>query len=144
MLLWSSLCRAGGCVAGLGMGSWPFISLLGDDEERKARGSIKIRKGRNVEAYDAGEIRVWLVSACNSYLLFAHWSVRNLDARNAGAEGQDPGYLWRPVSWRPTPVLRQEVRRLGEARRSEEVGEVQKLRTADWEGALARWAVGLR
>ena len=45
--------------------------LLGDDEERKARGVEKLRKGRAVEAYDAAETSPeTAVSACNSYSLF--------------------------------------------------------------------------
>ena len=58
--------------------------LLGDDEERKARGVEKLRRGREVESYDASEITPEAaVSACTSYSLFGEGPfdvVRHLDA----------------------------------------------------------------
>ena len=74
--------------------------LLGDDEERKARGVEKLRKGRNVEAFDAsvtGPDNV--VSACNSFSFFGEGPfvvLRNLDAWNAAQKAVIVDYLQDP------------------------------------------------
>jgi DNA polymerase-3 subunit delta len=74
--------------------------LLGDDEESKARGVEKLRKGRAVEAYDAAETNPeTVVSACNSRSLFGDGPfvvVRNLDAWNAGQKAKIVAYLGNP------------------------------------------------
>src|SRR5215213_9609343 len=45
--------------------------LLGDDEERRARGVERLRRDRAAESYDASETGPEaVVSACNSYSLF--------------------------------------------------------------------------
>ena len=74
--------------------------LLGDDEERKARGVEKLRRGRAVEAYDAaGTSPEAVVSACNSFSLFGEGPfvvVRNLDAWNAAQKATVVDYLGNP------------------------------------------------
>src|SRR5918995_4504935 len=74
--------------------------LLGDDEERKARGVEKLRKGRAVEAFDAAETSPeTVVSACNSRSLFGDGPfvlVRNLDAWNASQKAKIVDYLENP------------------------------------------------
>jgi DNA polymerase III subunit delta len=75
--------------------------LLGDDEERKARGVERLRGGRTVEAYDASETGPEaVVSACNSYSLFGEGPfvlVRNLDAWNAAQKAVVVDYLANPA-----------------------------------------------
>ena len=74
--------------------------LLGDDEERKARGVEKLRRGRAAEAYDAAGMRPEaVVSACNSFSLFGEGPfvvVRNLDAWNAAQKAVIVDYLHDP------------------------------------------------
>lgn len=74
--------------------------LLGDDLERKARGVEKLRKGRNVEAYEAsGASPESVVSACNSFSLFGEGPfvvLRNLDAWNAAQKSVIVDYLQDP------------------------------------------------
>ena len=74
--------------------------LLGDDEERKARGVEKLRRGRAAEAYDAAGMRPEaVVSACNSFSLFGEGPfvvVRNLDAWNAAQKAVIVDYLQDP------------------------------------------------
>ena len=71
--------------------------LLGDDEERKARGVEKLRRGRAVEAFDASVATPQAaVSACNSFDLFGDGPfvvVRNLDAWNAAQKAVVVDYL---------------------------------------------------
>ena len=78
----------------------PVYLLLGDDEESKARGVKKLRKGRAVEAYDAAETNPeTVVSACNSRSLFGDGPfvlVRNLDAWNASQKARILDYLQNP------------------------------------------------
>jgi DNA polymerase-3 subunit delta len=75
--------------------------LLGDDEERKARGVEKLRGDRAVEAYDASETGPEaVVSACNSYSLFGEGPfvlVKNLDAWNAAQKAVVVEYLENPA-----------------------------------------------
>lgn len=120
--------------------------LLGDDEERKARGIDKIRKGRNVEDYDAGETSPEsVVSACNSYSLFGEGSVilvRNIDAWNAAQKGRILGYLKDPSPEADLVLL---GKKLGAREKllvaAKEVGEVHSFEQPTGK-ALARWAVG--
>lgn len=73
---------------------------MGDDEERKARGVEKLRRGRAVEAYDAAATGPEaVVSACNSFSLFGDGPfvvVRNLDAWNAAQKAVVVEYLQDP------------------------------------------------
>jgi DNA polymerase III subunit delta len=75
--------------------------LLGDDEERKARGVEKLRLGRAVEAFDASASSPQsVVSACNSFSLFGGGPfvvVRNLDAWNAAQKAFVVDYLQNPA-----------------------------------------------
>ena len=120
--------------------------LLGDDEERKARGIDRIRKGRNVEAYDAGETSPEsVVSACNSYSLFGEGSVilvRNLDAWNAAQKARILGYLKDPSPEADLVLLGKKLgareKLLAAAR---EAGEVHSFEQPTGK-ALAKWAVG--
>ncbi len=120
--------------------------LLGDDEERKARGVDKIRKGRAVEAYDAGDTSPEaVVSACNSYSLFGEGSVvlvRNLDAWNAAQKAKIVDYLQDPSPEADLVLLGKKLgareKLLGAAKR---VGEVHNFEQPTGK-ALARWAVG--
>lgn len=78
-----------------------FYLILGDDEERKARGVEKLRRGRATDAYDAaaGASPEEVISACNSYSLFGDGAfvvVRNLDAWNAAQKAKIVGYLKDP------------------------------------------------
>ena len=74
--------------------------LLGDDEERKARGVERLGGGRPVEAYDASEQGPEpVVQACNSYSLFGEGPfvlVKNLDAWNAAQKAVIVDYLENP------------------------------------------------
>ena len=76
--------------------------LLGDDEERKARGVEKLRAGRTVEAYDASVTGPEsVVSACNSFSLFGDGPfvvLRNLDAWNAAQKALVVDYLQDPAA----------------------------------------------
>jgi DNA polymerase-3 subunit delta len=75
--------------------------LLGDDEERKARGVERLRGDRSAEAYDASETGPEpVVRACNSYSLFGEGSfvlVKNLDAWNAAQKAVVVDYLENPA-----------------------------------------------
>jgi DNA polymerase-3 subunit delta len=74
--------------------------LLGDDEERKARGVERLRGNRPVESYDASETGPEaVISACNSYSLFGEGPfvlVKNLDAWNAAQKALIVDYLENP------------------------------------------------
>jgi DNA polymerase-3 subunit delta len=76
--------------------------LLGDDEERKARGVEKLRAGRTVEAYDGSVTGPEsVVSACNSFSLFGDGPfvvLRNLDAWNAAQKAVIVDYLQDPAA----------------------------------------------
>ena len=76
--------------------------LLGDDEERKARGVEKLRAGRTVEAYDGSATGPEsVVSACNSFSLFGDGPfvvLRNLDAWNAAQKAVIVDYLQDPAA----------------------------------------------
>src|SRR5215210_2168259 len=120
--------------------------LLGDDEERKARGIEKLRKGRAVEAYDAAETSPEaVVSACNSYSLFGEGPfvlVRNLDAWNAAQKARILDYLQDPS---PEADLVMIGEKLGAREKLlaavKKAGEVHDFKQPTGK-ALARWAVG--
>ena len=75
--------------------------LLGDDEERKARGVEKLRRGRAVESFDASSTTPQaVVSASNSFDLFGDGPfvvVRDLDAWNAAQKAVILDYLQNPA-----------------------------------------------
>ena len=120
--------------------------LLGDDEERKARGVDKIRKGRSVEAYDAANASPEaVVSACNSYSLFGDGSVvlvKNLDAWNAAQKARLLDYLNDPSPEADLVLL---GKKLGAREKllaaAKKAGEVHSFEQPTGR-ALARWAVG--
>jgi len=120
--------------------------LLGDDEERKARGVEKLRRGREVESYDASETSPEaVVSACNSYSLFGEGSfvvVRNLDAWNAAQKAVVVDYLDNPAPQADLVLLGKKLgareRLLAAAKRT---GEVHNFEQPTGK-ALVRWVVG--
>ena len=120
--------------------------MLGDDEERKARGVEKLRKGRAVEAYDAAETSPEsVVSACNSHSLFGDGPfvlVRNLDAWNAAQKARILDYLQNPS---PEADLIMLGEKLGVREKLlaavKKTGEVHDFRQPTGT-ALVIWAVG--
>jgi DNA polymerase III subunit delta len=120
--------------------------LLGDDEERKARGVERLRRGRQVEAYDASETGPEaVVSACNSYSLFGEGSfvlVKNLDAWNAAQKAAIVTYLENPAPGADLVLLGKKLgtreRLLAAARKSGEVHDFEQPTGK----ALVRWTVG--
>src|SRR5215210_661816 len=124
----------------------PVYLLLGDDEERKARGVEKLREGRLVDAYDAAESSPEaVVSACNSYSLFGEGPfvlLRNLDAWNAAQKAKIVDYLKDPS---PEADLIMLGTKLGAREKLlaavKKVGEVRDLKQPTGK-ALAKWATG--
>lgn len=120
--------------------------LLGDDEERKARGVDKLRRDRLVEAYDASEASPEaVVSACNSYSLFGEGPfvlVKNLDAWNAAQKAVIVHYLQDPPPEADLLLLGKKLgareRLLAAVKKS---GEVHNLEQPTGK-ALVRWVVG--
>jgi DNA polymerase-3 subunit delta len=120
--------------------------LLGDDEERKARGVEKLRRGRNAESYDASEMSPEaVVSACNSYSLFGEGPfvvVRNLDAWNAAQKAVIVAYLEDPAPEADLVLVGKKLgareRLLAAAKRS---GGVHTFEQPTGK-ALVRWVVG--
>jgi DNA polymerase III subunit delta len=120
--------------------------LLGDDEERKARGVEKLRKGRAVEAYDAAETTPeTVVSACNSRSLFGDGPfvlVRNLDAWNAARKARVLDYLQNPS---PETDLVMLGDKLGAREKLlaavKKIGEVHDFKQPTGI-ALVKWAIG--
>jgi DNA polymerase-3 subunit delta len=120
--------------------------LLGDDEERKYRGVEKLRRGREVESYEASETTPEaVVSACNSYSLFGEGPfvvVRNLDAWNAAQKAVVVDYLGNPAPEADLVLL---GKKLGSRERLlaavKKTGEVHNLEQPTGK-ALVRWAVG--
>lgn len=118
--------------------------LLGDDEERKARGVEKLRKGRMVEAYDASATGPdSVVSACNSFSLFGEGPfvvLRNLDAWNAAQKAVIVEYLSDPAPGSDLILLGKKLgareRLLSAVKNS---GEVHTLDQPTGK-ALVRWA----
>jgi DNA polymerase-3 subunit delta len=123
-----------------------FYLLLGDDEERKARGVGKLRRGRDAESYDASETAPEaVVSACNSYSLFGDGPfvvVKNLDAWNAAQKAVIVGYLEDPAPEADLVLL---GKKLGARERllsaAKKAGEVHNFEQPTGK-ALLRWVVG--
>jgi DNA polymerase-3 subunit delta len=120
--------------------------LLGDDEERKARSVEKLRRGREVESYDASETTPEaVVSACNSYSLFGEGPfviVRNLDTWNAAQKAVVVAYLDNPAPDADLVLLGQKLgtreRLLAAVKKS---GDVHSFEQPTGK-ALVRWVVG--
>jgi DNA polymerase-3 subunit delta len=120
--------------------------LLGDDEERKSRGVQRLRRGRQVEVYDASETGPEpVVSACNSYSLFGGGPfvlVKNLDAWNAAQKAVIVDYLENPSPEADLVLLGEKLgareKLLAAVKRS---GEVHNLEQPTGK-ALVRWLVG--
>jgi len=120
--------------------------LLGDDEERKARGVQRLRRGRPAEAYDASETGPEaVIAACNAYSLFGEGPfvlVKNLDAWNAVQKAVIVDYLENPSPGADLVLLGEKLgareRLLSAVKRS---GEVHSLEQPTGK-ALVRWAVG--
>lgn len=120
--------------------------LLGDDEERKARGVEKLRDGREIDAYDAAETSPEsVVSACNSYSLFDDGTfvvMRNLDAWNAAQKAKIVEYLKDPSPGTDLVLIGQ---KLGTREKLlaavKESGEVHQLDQPTGK-ALVKWVVG--
>ena len=120
--------------------------LLGDDEERKARGVEKLRRGRAAESFDASATSPQaVVSACNSFDLFGEGPfvvVRNLDAWNAAQKAVIVDYLQDPTEGADMLLLGRKLgareRLLTAAKKSGEVHEFQQPTGR----ALVKWLVG--
>ena len=119
---------------------------MGDDEERKARGVEKLRRGRAAEAYDAAATRPeTVVSACNSFSLFGEGPfvvVRNLDAWNAAQKAVVVDYLQDAPPEADLLLLGKKLgareRLLAAVKKS---GEVHNLEQPTGK-ALVKWVVG--
>ena len=120
--------------------------LLGDDEERKARGVEKLRRGRTVEAFDASAATPQtVVSACNSFDLFGEGPfvvVRNLDAWNAAQKAVVVDYLENPAEGSDLLLLGKKLgareRLLSAVKKSGDVADFQQPTGR----ALVKWLVG--
>lgn len=120
--------------------------LLGDDEERKARGVEKLRGGREAETYDASETGPEaVVSACNSYSLFGEGPfvlLKNLDAWNAAQKAKVVEYLENPAPEADLVLLGKKLgareKLLAAVKKSGEVHEFQQPTGK----ALVRWVIG--
>lgn len=123
----------------------PVYLLLGDDEERKARGVEKLREDRPADAYDAAETSPEaVISACNSYSLFGEGAfvlLKNLDAWNAAQKAKIVDYLKAPS---PEADLVMLGEKLGAREKLlaavKETGEVHNFEQPTGK-ALARWAI---
>jgi DNA polymerase III subunit delta len=120
--------------------------ILGNDEERKARGVAKLRRSRPVEAFDAAESAPeGVVRACNSYSLFGEGPfvvVRNLDAWNAARKAVIVEYLRNPAPGADLVLI---GTKLGAREKLlaavKESGEVHTFEQPTGQ-ALVRWLVG--
>jgi DNA polymerase III subunit delta len=120
--------------------------LLGDDEERKARGVERLRRSRNAESYDASETAPEaVVCACNSYSLFGEGPfvvVKNLEAWNAAQKAVVVSYLEDPAPEADLVLL---GKKLGARERLlaavKKTGEVHAFEQPTGK-ALVRWVVG--
>ena len=120
--------------------------LLGDDEERKARSVEMLRKSRPADVYDAAETPPEaIISACNSYSLFAEGTfvlLKNLGSWNATQKAKIVDYLKDPS---PDTDLVMLGTKLGAREKllvaAKQVGEVHNFEQPTGK-ALARWAVG--
>lgn len=119
--------------------------LLGDDEERKARGVERLRRGRAAEVYGAQDASPEaVISACNSYSLFgggAFVVVKNLDAWNAAQKAKVVGYLEDPSPETDLVLL---GKKLGARERLlaavKKTGEVHEFEQPTGK-ALSKWTV---
>lgn len=120
--------------------------ILGDDEERKARGVEKLRQNRTSETYEADNASPEsVISACNSYSLFGDGPfvlVRNLDAWNAAQKAKIVRYLENPSPGADLVLL---GKKLGARERLlaavKNTGEVHNFEQPTGK-ALVRWLVG--
>jgi DNA polymerase-3 subunit delta len=120
--------------------------LLGDDEERKARGVEKLRAGRTVEAYDGSATGPEsVVSACNSFSLFGDGPfvvLKNLDAWNAAQKAVVVDYLQDPAAGSDLILIGTKLgareRLLSAVKKS---GEVHTFEQPTGK-ALVKWLVG--
>lgn len=120
--------------------------LLGDDEERKARGVERLRRDRAAESFDAADASPEaVVSACNSYDLFGGGPfvlVRNLDAWNAAQKAKIVDYLKSPSEEADLVLLGKKLgareKLLAAIKRS---GEVHNFEQPTGK-ALVKWVVG--
>ncbi|HKH12272.1 MAG TPA: DNA polymerase III subunit delta [Rubrobacter sp.] len=120
--------------------------LLGDDEERKARGVEKLRRGRAAESFDASAASPQaVVSACNSFDLFGEGPfvvVRNLDAWNAAQKAVIVDYLQAPTEGADMLLI---GKKLGARERlltaAKKNGEVHDFKQPTGR-ALVKWLVG--
>ena len=120
--------------------------MLGDDEERKARGVEKLRRGRAAESFDASAASPQsVVAACNSFDLFGEGPfvvVRNLDAWNAAQKAVIVDYLQDPAEGADMLLLGKKLgareRLLTAAKKGGEVHDFQQPTGR----ALVKWLVG--
>lgn len=120
--------------------------LLGDDEERKARGVEKLRRDRAAETFDAADTSPEaVVSACNSYDLFGEGTfvlLKNLDAWNAAQKAKILDYLGSPSPDTDLVLLGKKLgareKLLAAVKKSGEVHDFQQPTGK----ALVRWVVG--
>jgi DNA polymerase-3 subunit delta len=120
--------------------------LLGDDEERKARGVEKLRKGRSADIYEAAETSPEaIISACNSNSLFGDGPfvlVKNLGAWNAVQKAKIVGYVKHPSLEADLIML---GTKLGAREKLlmavKQAGEVHNFEQPTGK-ALVRWTVG--
>ena len=120
--------------------------LLGDDEERKARGVERLRGGRQDESYDAAETSPEsVVQACNSYSLFGEGPfvlLKNLEAWNAAQKTVIVDYLKNPSPGADLVLLGKKLgareRLLAAVQKSGEVHNFEQPTGS----ALVEWVVG--
>ncbi len=120
--------------------------MLGDDEERKARGVEKLRRGRAVESFDASATTPQtVVSASNSFDLFGEGPfvvVRNLDAWNAAQKAVILDYLQNPAEGSDLLLLGKKLgareKLLAAVKKTGEVHDFQQPTGR----ALVKWLVG--
>lgn len=120
--------------------------ILGDDEERKARGVERLRRSRAAETFDAADTTPEsVVSACNSYALFGDGTfvlARNLDAWNAAQKAKLLGYLENPSPETDLVLL---GKKLGAREKLlaavKKAGEVHNFEQPTGK-ALVKWTVG--
>lgn len=120
--------------------------LLGDDDERKARGVERLRGGRAVEAFDADATNPeTVISACNSFSLFGEGPfvvLKNLDAWNAAQKAVVVDYLQDPTPGADLVLLGKKLgareRLLSAVKKSGEVHNFEQPKGK----ALVRWVVG--
>ncbi len=120
--------------------------LLGDDEERKARGVERLRRDRNAETFDAADSTPEaVVSACNSYDLFGEGTfvlLKNLDAWNAVQKAKILDYLKSPSPETDLVLIGKKLgareKLLAAVKKSGEVHDFEQPTGK----ALTKWAVG--